>query len=356
MAAALALAAGCGSDSGKESQPAGSTSPASSPTASYDTAAMQQAATWISGQLENGVLHDPQYDFDDYGTSADVALALDAVGGHDDTVASIASAVRKHQHEYVSPGYGTLTSAGAVAKAIVLDQTTDTDPGDLVRTLEGLVTPSGRVADRLDPKDKKAADYANTIVQALTVQALDGAHSDRAEAAAAYLLKQQCSAGFFRLYFPTDGAGTQGCDADPKATPDPDTTAYAVLALSQVSDLPGTAAAEAKAVSWLKGAQAADGSFKASQPPVPNSNSTGLGGWALGTAGETDAAGKAATWVAAHQVRCGRDAGAVAYDDTALKTGVTPKTTGQFRLATAQAMPALQWLPVSAGPSASGTC
>lgn len=358
LAAALALTAGCGSASSPTSGPAASGATTSSRTATYDDSAMQRAATWISGQLKNGVLHDPQYDFDDYGTSADVALALAAVGGHESTVDSVAATVKQHERQYVSPGFGTLTSAGAVAKSIVLDQAAGVGPGALVHTLEHLVTPTGRVADQLDPKSKKAADYANTIVQALTVEALDGAHASGARAAAAYLLRQQCSAGFFRLYFPTSGTGTQSCDADPKAAPDADTTAYVVLALGHVSDLPGVAAARAKAVSWLAGQQGADGSFKASQPPIPNANSTGLAGWALGTAGDAGAAGKAATWIAGHMLRCGKDAGAIAYDDTALKTGVTPKTTGQFRLATAQALPALQWLPTAASPSAApgGSC
>jgi hypothetical protein len=353
-AATLALVAGCGSS--PDTSPAADGGASSSPTASYDTSAMQRSATWISGQLTNGVLHDPKYNFDDYGTSADVALALAAIGGHDSTVDSVASTVTQHQQEYVSPGFGTLTSAGAVAKSVVLDQATNTDPGDLVSTLQGLVTSTGRVADKLDPKAKKATDYANTIVQALTVQALDGAHASDATKAAAYLLDQQCSAGFFRLYFPTDGKGAQSCDADPKSAPDVDTTAYVVVALRQVSDLPGVASARAKAASWLAGAQGADGSFKASQPPVPNADSTGLAGWALGIGGKTEAAGRAATWIAAHMVRCGKDAGAIGYDDTALKTGVTKATAGQFRLATAQAVPALQWLPKGAGATESGSC
>lgn len=354
-AAALVLSA-CGSSTsttattGQSASATAGASPSTSASA-VDTSAEQHAAAWILGQLTGGVIHDDQYHVDDYGTTADVGLALAAIGGHDADVAKIAGAVSKHQQAYVAPGFGTELSAGAVAKTIVLEQAAGNDPAPLVGKLDTLVMADGRVADKLDPTDKKATDYANTIAQALAVRALDAAGDAKAASTTRFLIDQQCGNGGFRLYFPTTSgkAGGQGCAADV------DTTGYAVLALLQAHDQPGAAAAVSKAVAWLTRSQHADGSFDASQPAVPNANSTGLAGWALGAAGSTQAASKAATWVARHQLRCGQDAGAIAYDSSAQAAGkVTVKTAAQFRSATSQALPALQWLP--RGAIESGSC
>src|SRR4051794_41385541 len=39
-------------------------------------------ATWLAGQLSaTGVIHNRQFDFDDYGLTADTAFGLDAIGG-----------------------------------------------------------------------------------------------------------------------------------------------------------------------------------------------------------------------------------------------------------------------------------
>lgn len=355
---------GSGSGSGAADQQASSGSPSPSP-AQYDTATMDEVADWIAGQTDNGLAHDRQYGVDNYSLSADIGLGLAAVGGHDNQVAVIANAVAKNLDHYISPGYGTVTSAGSAAKALVLEQTAGAlNDSSLVDTLEHTIVPSGpaagRIQDELDPKNKKAADYSNTIGQAFAVEGLSVAGSDRADAATDFLLHQQCSAGWFRLYFnPDPTKKKQSCDSDPSATPDVDVTAYAVLALSSVDD-PSAAVTRSidAAVSWLASQQAGDGSFDAAKPKVPNSDSTGLAGWALGTAGRTDAAEKAATWVGKHVVTCGDAKGAVAYDDAALaqgeKKGITKTTEGQFRLATAQALPALQWLPE--GVVESGSC
>ena len=63
--------------------------------------AVSAGATWFTAQLTDGLLHNDQYDFDDLGLSADVAFALEAVGGHDATVAAIAGAVAPRVEESV---------------------------------------------------------------------------------------------------------------------------------------------------------------------------------------------------------------------------------------------------------------
>jgi hypothetical protein len=225
------------------------------------------------------------------------------------------------------------------------------------------------VQDEVDTSVKNAADYANVIAQAYAVKGLDEAGSSSADAAAEYLLAQQCEEGFFRLAFTADAAAAdQTCDGDPASKPDVDATAFAVWALSDRTDDAGTGDQVDKAVAWLQDHQATDGSFGGGTPTMtPNSNSTGLVGWVLGEAGETDTAERAATWVRQHQAVDGDCAsydasvdGAIAYDDTALqraaKRGITAKTADQFRRASAQALPVLQWLPADAAASASGSC
>jgi hypothetical protein len=137
-----------------------------------------------------------------------------------------------------------------------------------------------------------------------------------------------------------------------------DTTALTVINLLETPDAPVEARGAALlAASWLRGQQAADGSFAAGSLGT-NANSTGLAGWALGASGYDNAATRAATWLRGLQVAdlapCAtaltRSNGAVAYngaDLTAARTAgaVTTAKEDAFRRATAQALPALAHLP-----------
>ncbi|GGR61977.1 hypothetical protein J2S40_000747 [Nocardioides luteus] len=343
IAAALALTslAGCGDEAVEEGEKS-----------TYDANVSTSVGDWLVDQAPKGVVHNAQYGTDDFGLSAEIGIALAEIGGYDEEIATIAEAVMKHKKEYTSPGFGTITSAGATAKALVLQQNVDaSDPG-LLKQLEDTVAENGRIADVLDPENKKAADYSNTIGQSYAVWALTNAESEEAAAATEFLAGQQCEEGWFRVTFTPDAAAAdQTCDADPKAAPDADATAYALIALSAVGT-PETKKAVDAGIEWLKESQAKDGSLKSATGNVPNSNTTGLAGWAFGRAGETEAAEKAASWVAEHVVACGDDAGAVAYDDAALTEaedkGLTKETEGMYRLAAAQALPSLVYLPKDA--------
>ncbi|WP_344155551.1 hypothetical protein [Nocardioides koreensis] len=359
---ALALAvSACGSS---DSDP----TPAAASSEEHDTAALDAGAAWLDDQVTDGVVHNDQYDLDDYGLSIDVALALHAVDDQPDTVQAVSDQVAKHVGEYTSPGYGTVTSAGGTAKALVLAQAAGADPTsyggtDLVAQLEDTVADrgpvEGRLQDALDKKEASATDYANVVGQAYAVTGLDAADSDEAAAATDFLVAQQCEDGWFRLDFTKDtGAADQSCDGDPSSKPDLDATAFAVRALAADDSAEATAAVDA-AVAWLGEQQASDGSFGGggSASTTANSNSTGLAGAVLADAGETAAAEKAATWVFRHQaVDCDRfdaaDVGAIAYDDASLtaaaKKGITAKTSDQFRRAGSEALPVLQWLPAGA--------
>ena len=318
----------------------------------HDTKTAATVADWLVAQAPKGVARNAQYGTDDFSLSADIGIALAQLDGYDAEVETIAKAVTKNQKAYTSPGYGTITAAGSTAKALVLQQEADLPDSGLLEQLEATVAGSGRIADVLDPQDKKATDYANTIGQSYAVMALTEAESDKVQAAADFLAEQQCADGWFRVTFAADPkTEDQSCDADPKAAADADATAFAVLALQEV-DSKEADKSVAAAVKWLTSTQAKDGSFNSATGNVPNSNTTGLAGWALGEADEDAAAEKAATWVAKHVVTCGDGAGAVAFDDAALKDGnekgLTKETEGMYRLAAAQARPSLEDLPQGA--------
>ena len=365
---ALALtASACGSSGGEElvERSSGSSS-SSATTAAHDTTALAAGASWLSSQVEGGTVHNDQYDTDDYGLGIDVALALHAADQHPDTVQAISDQLAQHVKEYTAPGFGTLTSAGGTAKAVVLAEAVGADPSsyggtDLVAQLEKTVADSGpakgRVQDVLDPQQADAADYANVVGQAYAVEALTAAQSPEAGAATTFLLAQQCRGGWFRLGFTQDAkSADQSCDADKASKPDLDTTSFAVQALRGDDSGPASEAVD-RAVTWLKGQQAGDGSFGGGAAGTANTNSTGLAGAALGEAAGPAAAEHAATWVFHHQALDCQEfdpavVGAIAYDDAALaaaaKKGIPVKAEDQFRRATAGALPVLQWLPASA--------
>lgn len=350
IALALVSLSACGGTDKKAAAPA------------YDTAVQGQVAKWLVTQAPNGLAHNDQYKIDDYSLSADIGIGLAEAGGHKQDVATIAKAVQTNAKAYTSPGFGTLTSAGSAAKAAVLEQLAGADASTFVSQLEPTVAGNGRIADVLDPKNKKAVDYANTFGQAYAAWSLSTGKSSKAQAATAFLLRQQCKAGWFRVTFTADKNATdQSCDGASTATPDVDATAIAAIALEQIGGDSASDAAK-KAVQWLKKQQAADGSFVAATSKAANANSTGLAGWALGDGKETKAAGKAAKWIANQVLTCGDANGAVAYDAAGLTAGkaagVTTQTQSQFRLASAQAVPALKWLPKGAAKAqpAKATC
>ncbi|WP_028659009.1 hypothetical protein [Nocardioides insulae] len=365
--AALALSA-CTSEDAADSSPEDEATSSASSAPAYDTSARAQAATWISGQLaDNGIMHNAQFDTDDYSLTVDTALGLIATEEQPETVRTIGTALAEHVQDYISPGFGTVVSAGSTAKLAVMVQESGQDPAsyggqDLISVLEQHTLDqgpaAGRIQDELDPKQKDAADWSNTLGQAYAVSALSGAGSAEAAAATDFLLAQQCDEGWFRVTFATDAAAEQqGCQDDAAAVPDVDATAVAVRALLALDDEEAAGAAE-DAVAWLVEQQEDDGSFAGGTPPAANANSTGLAGWALGDAGQSEAASAAAVWVSEHQAGfafCGGEgtSGAIAYDQAAAEAalkGITDETASQFRLATAQAMPALGWLPEGTEP------
>lgn len=348
-------------------------SPASAAAPTYDDRPAAAAADWLTAQLTDGVVHNGQYDFDDIGLTADVAFGLIALGGHDSTVTQTVDAIepRAHDEWYTSTYQGVTTVySGSLAKALVLAQASGRDGHsfggqDLVGDLESHVAVAPPITGRMENENDDYGD-ANVLGQAYAAQGLAAASSSRATDALAFLLQQQCSDGYFRLYLnPDKSAADQSCDggtAADESAPDTDATAAAVLALQDQADNPLVGAALENAKTWLKAQQRKGGAFGGGPATeAPNTNSTGLAGQALAALGDTEDATRAAVWVRQHQaVNVGdctpydaADLGGLAYDDAALRAGrtdgITVDTADQWRRATSQALPVLQWAPAASG-------
>lgn len=323
-----------------------------------------RGAGWLSDQLTDGLVVYPQYgDYVDYGGTADTALALTLIGGHQADLDDIEVALSENVDTWTTSEDDI--NAGSVAKAVVAAQTLGADPRDfggvdLLQRLEQRVSDQAPNVGRL--RDLTAgADYNNTFSQALGARGLARAGSDQADEVLGFLLKQQCSEGFFRLNFAAVDATKQGCNAGDATTsaPDTDATAMAVVSLRALPKAARTDAvrgAVGDAVAWLKRTQKKNGSFGGGVTTEPsNSNSTGLAGWALGEAGACVKAKKAAQWVRDLQVPVDvsgtpleGETGAIAYSHSAYQeaqeVGITDDTEYQWRLATVQAAPALSYL------------
>lgn len=351
------------------------------PAVAGDTPRDELSAQWLAGQLTDGLVRGAYLDewtdpgnptwveYIDHGLSVDTALALDAIGGHDASVTGIGDAMATQVASYTTGvDFGTDdVYAGATAKALVLAQTVGADPAtyggtDLVTRLNRRIATTAPIRGRL--RDKSAVDYANVVGQTYAVQGLAAAGSGKAGPALAFLLKQQCDAGYFRLSFtPSKSRRNQSCEGGNPATtsaPDTDATALAVLGLTTLhSTRPSVRTAITDAVRWLKAHQKGNGSYGGgTSTEGSNANSTGLASWALGVRGACGAASAAATWVSELQVTGAPDGsplagelGGIAYSRTeytaAQSDGIPQAKRDQWRRATTQAAPALSFGTVS---------
>jgi len=320
------------------------------------------SATWLSKQLTGGVVHNDQFDFDDYGLTADVGFALAALEGNGPTLRQVTKALSKHVDSWTTGvDFGSSdVYAGSTAKALVFAQTVGKNPRkfggtNLVRQLTALVSTTGPTKGRVQDRST-TGDFANTIGQSFAATGLMNAKADAGKSALKFLLKQQCTKGFFRLELSDKSAADQSCDGAPKADRAPDTDATALTLINLLSlERPSPKARDAahKAISWLRKSQKADGSFGGGpSTEASNANSTGLAGWALASADWCPNAARAARWLTKLTVtsdeagtKLARQKGAVGYDRKAFKAaltdGITKDTRDQWIRATAQAAPAL---------------
>lgn len=325
-----------------------------------------RAAAWLERQLTDGLIYNRQFEFNDYGLTADVGIGLDYIGGRRDTVSDIARALAKNVDSWTTGAdFGSDDIyAGSVAKAVVLAQSAERDPRrfggvNLIQRLNARVSDTAPYVGRIG--DRGESDFANTIGQLFAAVGLADAGSPKAGPVLRFLLKQQCSEGYFRLNFAEKTRQRQGCDAGSAdvSAPDTDVTALAVLALNALPKRgKAVRGATADAVGWLQEAQKRNGSFGGGVATEgSNTNSTGLAAWALGDTGSCRAAVKAARWVRGLQVAgdvagtpLAGEKGAIAYDRAAMRAaqsdGITVETRDQWRRASAQAAPGLTFTTV----------
>lgn len=284
-----------------------------------------EAATWLAGQLDGGVVKGSYGP--DWGLTIDVLFALEAADPASDSAEDdlesasrqIVAAFKKSPDSYFSAkayepkGGEKVRTSGAVAKSLVAVESADADPRafggfDLVKETTKLIASDGAEKGRLKDFDPvKHADYSNLFGQAYAVMGLAEADAP-SKAALGFLLKQQCSKGYFRLEYNDSGSNPDlTCDgAKPKnAVASVDATALALAAMVVARDEGAGDLDEPidDAATWLVQSQGDDGSFVDTVPGgTPNANSTGLAARALAAAGESDAADAASQWLASLQV------------------------------------------------------
>lgn len=329
--------------------------------------------SWLQGQLTNGVVVGRYLDqngnevtYEDFGLTMDTGLSFAETGN-----AAGASAISDALAPQVAEAYESFgtTYTGSAAKAAVFAAAAGDDPTsyggvNLVALIEDNTASTAPVAGRLQNVNDSFGD-ANVFGQAFAARALAAAGSSKASAAIGFLLAQQCDNGFFRLDFNPDKADVKQSCQDTVGTsasaPDTDSTALAALQLAEIVGYDALITpALAKAKSWLLANQLANGSFgggKATE--APNSNSTGLSGWALGKLGETAAATRAAVWVRARQAdeltgcpsQLSGATGAIGYDDATVADGrvdgITIGTEDRWRRTTAPILPVLAYAPAA---------
>ncbi|MXG88166.1 hypothetical protein [Nocardioides flavescens] len=297
------------------------------------------AASWLTTQLSNGLFR-PGGTVN-YSVSIDIALGQ-LEGGNPAVATQIRDAIAPSVNDYIQNGatqYGVRT-----AQVLDLVQATGGNGTafggvNLVSRLESLTAADGKLTD------SNGGSYS-AYGQALGVDALTAAKSPEAAQATAFLLGQQCPAGFFIPF--------EGTACGDESAPDTDATAQAVLGLQGRLAEPNVKAAVDRAIAWLKARQAADGSFIGSSfVPSANTNSTGLAAAALGASCEVGAADRAGTFLRSLQVPAGTTGplatavGAVAYDQATLTdgrtNGIDPADVYSWRLPTAQAALGLPW-------------
>lgn len=331
------------------------------------------AAEWLADELTNGLIVTEQGP--DFGLTIDSGMALSTVTSQGANVTAINTALEPRIAEYV--GDGTKESyAGPLAKAAAFARTAKKNPTsyggiNLITRLEErtanipadpVAEPqaaafAGRVFDK-----SEFGNFANVVGQSYAVRALTLANSTEAGAARDFLLKQQCASGYFRLNFDKANVPSQSCtEGVAGSEADPDATALAVINLVESGDkTPAVTAALAKASTWLADRQRNSGAIRSAGDGAQiNTNTTALGGYAMGLLKNRDAALKAALWVRKNQpvdkYKCRtaltKDTGAVAYrkDRTvdAKTSGIPAGARDEWRRATSQAILGLQFAPAS---------
>lgn len=336
------------------------------------------AAGWLVSELTDDHLYNTEFESVDWGLTVDALFALAADGTRPRVTARLGREIRDHVDDYTT--YKGDVSAGAAGKILVAAEVLDADMAsfgghDLRRDLLQLVDDGG--ADQGRITDSAKTDYSNVITQSYGVIGLSRSGSTP-RSTVQFLLKQRCADGSFRLDMTTDGT----CEQDGSAA-DVDATAFAVQALV-AADRRGGVSVRDRVITdtgrWLADAQRRNGGFGGgAATQAPNANSAGVAAQALSITGHDEAVRRARRFVSGLQITAAKadggparsDLGAIALDRDALRTalrqGITTKTSDPFRRATTQAVFALEPVslvdlstqaaaPAPAGEGLAGSC
>lgn len=271
------------------------------PATMSDAQAATASSQWLARQLTDGAFANPlNPTLPDYGLATDAVLALYA-SGDGSLAAPIVDRLdggKEARRFFTYFGFGEGQTwlqnqglddriGGATAKILVTAEVSGHDPRafggyDMVRETLGLLTPDGPEKGRVrDYGPTTSSNEANTFGQALAVLGLAGVRSND-RSAIDMLLWQQCSAGYFRIFYSAGPGGPQTCDAGTASGasgPDRDSTGLALSALiaARRAGATGLDAPIRAAAGWLVGQQTAGGGWGGGvSTEAPNSNSTGL--------------------------------------------------------------------------------
>ncbi|WP_209020563.1 hypothetical protein [Nocardioides sp. 1609] len=361
---------GAGPDPGPD--PAPDPAPGGQQDLPVDPAA-RQVSGWLVGELVDGTMPAPiptSAESTDWGLTVDTLWALYAAGTGREATRTILDALDRDAGDYLGVrlfGDADVRRAGPTAKVLLAAVVAGRDPRSFGRVMraDGSLT-AGRydlrretlsLVARRGPQVGRVRDSGvgidntNTFSQALAVIAL--ARSGGVPTVAVdYLVRQQCAAGYFRMFDRSD----RTCDQDADAA-DGDGTAMGLQALmtARANGVAGLDDEIDRGVAWLVRVQRRDGSFGGgTSTEGSNTNSTGLVAQTLAAAGRRPAFRRAQAFVRSLSVvpapRTGplaTERGAIAYDAGSLAaaraTGITGRD--QWRRATTQAIFALA--PVS---------
>ena len=263
--------------------------PAGPPTADGSTAAALGAG-WLVAQIDAGV---PLQVFgsDDWGTTADAALALAATGVGGGRPATVWDAIVANRETVVAPDDFSGAppfpdNPGSLAKVILLAHALGEDsravgsaPGeDLVARLEATLRTSGSDAGLYGAADPT---YDGAYRQGLVLLALTTVGEPVPAAAIDWLTGQQCPNGSWIAYRPDTSVP---CPTEGFPSPETNATASAVVGLVRS----GSTGPVEPALDWLASVQNDDGGwgFLAGDGTDPNSTAVVLS--ALATAGVGD--------------------------------------------------------------------
>ncbi|MGI8614916.1 MAG: hypothetical protein ACR2KL_13385 [Nocardioidaceae bacterium] len=318
---------------------------AAHPTGAARPAKAASAARWQSGELVRNRIpagYDPAKT--DWGLTVDTLIALAADGHHPRRVVKVTRVLAHHVPAYT--GRGSERYSGASAKLLLAAKIARRDVRsfrghNLRRRVLALVSDAGRLRDQ-----SKYGDFSNVFGQSYGVLGLarTGGVPDQV---VHYLLRQRCTAGYFRI---EEGATT--CTTASGA-PDVDATALALQAMitatAHGARVPGRLVRGT--VAWLVRHQRDSGGFTGGAGTAGvNANSTGLAAQALAATRRAPALARAQAFLARLQLTRSRvagtpahgEVGAIAYDRAALRDalahGISDSGRDQFRRSTAQAL------------------